>query len=448
MPNDTQPSDTLSDLKFDNILDCVHCGLCLDACPTYRELGLEQDSPRGRLYLMRGLWNKELSLNKETIKPISQCLDCRACETACPSGVSYGELLEKTRAMINQHSDKSMKENLLRFFILKQVFLKTWLLVFISKVLNLYQNLKIPFLITQTNLSKILPSSIVEQHRMMPKFSGTSFKRKYSGIHSNSSNFKTIEVALFSGCILDVANAEIHKATLEVLKAVGCNVHIPSEQTCCGALHMHNGERNTTQACAEKNIEAFKYQNLDSIIVNAAGCGAQLKEYHHLFHQNTKTNEINKFESSIIDIMAFLEKHKDRLISLNYTHTLSSTVLYDAPCHLLHAQSVDKAPQNVIESIPGIQLQPIPESDWCCGSAGIYNLLQPELSGKILKRKIDSVELALKVHPNAEVLLTGNPGCLFQIKYGIEKRGLPIKVMHPIVFLHQSIKTNKDQLKS
>lgn len=439
MENIKEKTENLKLPDFDNILSCVHCGLCLDYCPTYRELGLEQDSPRGRLYLMRGLWNGELELDEKVAEPISRCLDCRACETACPSGVPYGELLEKTKALIVEHQPQSIKEKLIRLVMLKNVFKKTSLLVLLSKIFKVYIFLGIPKLITSGLLSKILPKKFVQNHQMIPSFSGKSFKRKHRGLHA-SADSKNIKVELFSGCILDVANAEIHEATLKVLLAAGCDVHVSGDQKCCGALHIHNGDRVTAKELATANFAAFSNSSSEAIITNAAGCGAQLTEYHHLFDKSDNIyNEILKFENSVIDIMEFLGINRYRLGQIKFKSPVSTTVLYDAPCHLIHAQGVDKSPKAVINCIPGVTLVSIPEADWCCGSAGVYNLLQPELSNQILDRKINSIEMAMKKNPEAKILLTGNPGCLFQIKYGVEKRGLDLKVMHPIVFMQQQL---------
>ncbi|MCJ8330040.1 MAG: (Fe-S)-binding protein [Lentisphaeria bacterium] len=435
-------SEKLKAAEFEGILNCVHCGLCLDACPTYTELATEQDSPRGRLFLMRGLWEGELELTEEVAEPLWRCLDCRACETACPSNVPYGELLEKTRDLMVDELPMGIKEKFLRTVFFKCIFPYSSRLTLLGNIFWLYQKLRIPQLVTGTFIKYLLPKSTVEQHKLMPKFNGGSFKKKNSGKHLSAKEAK-LRVGLFTGCIMDLANQEIHQATLKVLLAAGCEVELNQDQGCCGALHVHSGERDIAQALAKKNISAFG-DGLDFIITNAAGCGAQLQEYKHLFKKEDILQErIERFENKVVDILQFLEIHKQQLDSLSFKNNEQEVILYDAPCHLIHAQKVDAKPIALLNGIPGIELVAIPEADRCCGSAGIYNLSQPKLSNDILDRKLDNIELAMKQNPKAKVLVTGNPGCLYQLKYGIEKRQLDLQVVHPITVIASSLVNNK-----
>ena len=269
--------------EFDNILKCVHCGLCLDSCPTYRELGDEKDSPRGRLNLMRGLWEGELDLTPEVIAPLSRCLDCRACETACPSGVPYGELLEKARGVIHDTQPQSLKERLLRTLLLKGLFQSTFLLTLASKLLKLYAASGLPQLITNTAFGKLLPSQFVFQQHLLPDCSGQSFKQKYADQELGSTHGAASlgRVGLFSGCIMDVSEAAIHEATLKLLRGSGYTVVVPGKQGGCGALHVHSGDRKTARGLALNNLDAFEEREFEAIITNAAGCSAQLQEFHH-----------------------------------------------------------------------------------------------------------------------------------------------------------------------
>ena len=278
-----------NEVEFDNILKCVHCGLCLDSCPTYRELADEKDSPRGRLYLMRGLWEGELELKPQVIDPLNRCIDCRACESACPSGVPFGELLEKTRGVILENKSQSIKEKISRMFILKGLFRSTGLMISASLFLKLYIASGLPKLITKTFIGRLFPESFVFKQHLLPNCSGESFKRKHadkmlSPLQVNDSKKtdeqiqqKILRVGMFSGCIMDVSEKAIHDSTLTLLRSIGCEVVIPGNQVCCGALHVHSGERKTAQEFAIKNLSAFEPRNLDAIITNAAGCGAQLK---------------------------------------------------------------------------------------------------------------------------------------------------------------------------
>ncbi len=442
--------------KFNNILKCVHCGLCLDSCPTYRELGDEKDSPRGRLYLMRGLWEGEFELESSVIDPLNRCLDCRACESACPSGVPFGELLEKTRGIILENTKQSFKAKFLRYFFFKIVFCSTNLLIFISRMIKIYVASGFPKLFTKTFVGKLVPKSFVTKHYLIPNFSGESFKRihaekilpPFEKFEKDGNNLKLkkniLRVGLFSGCIMDVSESEIHYSTLELLRHSGCKVIVPSDQSCCGALHVHNGDRKTSSKLALENIAAFENRNLDAIITNAAGCGAQLKEYHHLLTQDDFVNQkkILSFENKIVDIMEFLFKYSDNLKNLEW-HKDEYTVLYDSPCHLMHAQKVDTNPRKLLESLPGVRLVALEESEWCCGSAGIYNLTHPELSKAVLNRKTKSIIKALKENSNAKTILTGNPGCLYQIRAGIRLSNIDLRVLHPIVFLANRLKKNE-----
>lgn len=429
--------------EFDNILKCVHCGLCLDNCPTYRELGDEKDSPRGRLYLMRGVWEGELDLTPEVTAPLSRCLDCRACETACPSGVPYGELLEKARGVIHDTQPQSLKERTLRSLLLKGLFRSTALLKTASKLLKLYAAFGLPQLITNTAFGKLFPRSFVFQQHLLPDCSGQSFKEKYADQELGPTHGAESlgRVGLFSGCIMDVSEVAIHEATQKLLRAVGYTVVVPGNQGCCGALHVHSGDRETARGLALNNLDAFGNREFEAIVTNAAGCSAQLREYHHLFPKadNHHSRNWQAVEAKIVDVLELLSRHPQEIQRLNW-ETEDEVVLYDAPCHLMHAQQVDDNPRALVNSLPGVMLVPLTESNWCCGSAGIYNLMHPDLSSAVLERKIVSVRKTREAYPQARTLVTGNPGCLYQIRAGIRAAGLPLRVIHPAVYLAERLR--------
>ncbi len=428
---------------FDNILKCVHCGLCLDNCPTYRELGDEKDSPRGRLYLMRGVWEGELDLTPEVTAPLSRCLDCRACETACPSGVPYGELLEKARGVIHDTQPQSLKERTLRSLLLKGLFRSTALLKAASKLLKLYAAFGLPQLITKTAFGRLFPKSFVFQQHLLPDCSGRSFKEQHADQELGPTHGAEPlgQVGLFSGCIMDVSEAAIHEATQKLLRAVGYTVVVPGNQGCCGALHVHSGDRNTARSLALDNLDAFENREFEAIVTNAAGCSAQLREYHHLFPQTDRRHarSWDSIEAKIVDVLELLSRHPQEIQRLNW-EAEDEVVLYDAPCHLMHAQQVDDNPRALVNSLPGVTLVPLTESNWCCGSAGIYNLMHPDLSSAVLERKIVSVWKTLEAYPQARTLVTGNPGCLYQIRAGIRAAGLPLRVIHPAVYLAERLR--------
>ena len=302
--------------EFDNILMCVHCGLCLDSCPTYRELGDEKDSPRGRLYLMRGVWEGELDLTQDVIDPLSRRLDCRACETACPSGVPYGELLEKARGVIHETQPQSFKEKTLRTLLLKGLFRSTALLTLASKLLKVYAWTRLPQLITHPQVSRFFPKSFVFQQHLLPDCSGRSFKQTYADQQLQPQGVEEPlgKVGLFSGCIMDVSEAAVHESTRRLLQAVGYTVVVPAQQGCCGALHVHSGDRDTARKLALKNLDAFEGHKLDALVTNAAGCSAQLREYHHLFPQSDPSHLRNwdAIEGRVVDILEFLSQHAEQ----------------------------------------------------------------------------------------------------------------------------------------
>ncbi len=322
-----------------------------------------------------------------------------------------------------------------------------------SKLIKIYVACGFPKLFTKTFFSKILPKSFVFKHFLIPNCSGDSFKLKHANkillplvqnvkkIERNSITRKNLRIGMFSGCILDVSETVIHNSTLTLLRYLGFEVLIPVNQVCCGALHVHNGDRKTSRDCALKNLAAFKSKNLEAIITNAAGCGAQLKEYHTLFSDNMEQipKDMLNFEKKIVDILEFIARYPDLLKNLKWRED-SETVLYDSPCHLMHAQKVDINSRKLLNSLPGVRLIPIDESDWCCGSAGIYNLTQPRLSAAVLNRKIKSIFDTMKKYSDAKIIVTGNPGCIYQIRAGIQSKNIDLRVIHPVVYLLSRLK--------
>ncbi|MDJ0842136.1 MAG: (Fe-S)-binding protein [Acidobacteriota bacterium] len=423
-------AEAFKGVPFDNVLKCVHCGLCLDDCPTYRELGVEQDSPRGRLYLMRGLWEGELDLTPDVAAPLNRCLDCRACETACPSAVPYGELLEKARGVIAENLPQSRQRRFLEAVFFRRVLPSTGWMRLISMGGWIYRLLGLHLIFSQTALARLLPDWAVRGNAMMPRFAGRSFKLGYR----KSKNKGKHKVGLFTGCIMDVADLDIHRATVKLLEASGCEVVVPKEQACCGALHVHNGEREIPRTLALRNEEAFKDESLDAVIVNAAGCGAQLREYGHLFSDSPERNDERRhdFGNRIQDILVYLSD-LEGYRNLKW-QAKKETVLYDAPCHLMHAQKTD-TPRTLLAENPAVNLVPLEDADRCCGAAGIYNMVHGDLADDILDRKLDDIEATLALNPDAATLVTGNPGCLFQIRNGVRNRGLPLRVIHPVQLL-------------
>lgn len=427
-------------VEFDNILRCVHCGLCLDACPTYRVLGTEQDSPRGRLYLMRGLWEGELLPDPQLVAPLDRCLDCRACETACPSKVPYGELLEKTRGVLTTRTQFGKRGRWLRTLAFRQLLPRGGRLRMLSVLAKIYRGLGLAKLVVAKPLRHVLPRFLVRAHRTMPQFDGRSFKRDHAGWHMPPTE-PVGRVAFFSGCIMDVADTAIHAACLLLLRRAGYAVWVPKEQTCCGALAVHAGDRAAAAQCATSNTAVFAAEPTDALIVDSAGCGVQVSDAHHLFTAASKAaKDCRQLGEQVVDVLSFLNRDPAWIAAQQWRDD-DETVLYDAPCHLVHAQRAGGTHLGLLQRIPFTRVVPLTDADRCCGAAGIYNLLQGAMADQILAAKLDDIEASLQRVPQAGVLLTGNPGCLYQLRAGVAQRGLPLRVIHPAHWLAQRLVT-------
>lgn len=438
------PRTTLTrvlEAETEKLLACVHCGLCLPHCPTYVHLGDENDSPRGRLYLMRAVAEGRLEPSARAFaRHIDLCLGCRACETACPSGVRYGHLLETARQEIVQalKGQQPWTDRALRF-VLNHIFTSPWRLRVALSPARWLRGSRLLELFLATSMFWALPLTMRKALAMLwttrPAWTEDSRGplRRLTGRRLESAPAHApqarpaqpaIRTALFAGCVVRELFAHTNEATLIVLEAHGCQVSYPSKQVCCGALHAHAGELSTARRLARTNIEIFEQANYDAIIVNAAGCGAMLKEYTELLADDERYRaRAQAFSAKVKDISEFLAENGFR----PGTRPVNLRVTYDAPCHLHHAQRVTHAPIDLLRQLPGIELVPLPQAEVCCGSAGIYNLLHPQLADEILARK-----LALIRSTGAQVLVTGNAGCLMQIGSGARLNHLDLVVMHPI----------------
>ena len=426
----TQQSEQLSGLETFNWKKwdaCTHCGLCLPTCPTYRELGLETDSPRGRLYLMGSAFKPQdaTPLNEDWAEYIYRCLDCRACETACPSGVHFGELLEQARAIYEQNADRSASHRFWSNLVFKQILPNKEKLDLIFELMWLYQRLGIRWLVQKSGILKLM-GQLGKMESFLPKIPPPSLKYTIRDVTPAVGETR-YRVGFIPGCIMNQVFTDTNLATIRVLTENGCEVVTPRKQTCCGALHLHNGERDFAADLAKQNIDAFENENLDAIIINSAGCGAALKEYEGLLETDPSYAEkADNFSHKMRDISEFLAE----IEMIPPQGEIPLRVTYDEPCHLLHGQRVKTQPRKILQTIPELELIELRESDWCCGSAGIYNITQPELSQEILDRKMEHI-----ADTNADIVATGNPGCLLQIQQGISKCKLDMKAMHPVTLL-------------
>ncbi len=413
---------------------CVHCGLCLQACPTYIELGKEADSPRGRIYLMQAQQRGRLPVSGSFVQHISACLDCRACESACPSGVPYGELVEQARQVVEQQLKRPFLVEALRRYIFEWVFPSPRILRFHFDLLRLYQRSGLQALVRGLGALKLIPGRLAGLERLLPDLRGRTDHVKLGAIFKSHGQRK-YRVGLVTGCVMNEIFGSIHRATIRVLQRNGCEVVVPSLQVCCAALHAHAGINPIAQQMAKKNILAFEQAGVEVIIVNAAGCGAKLKEYDSLLSQDSEfRSRARAFSRKVLDISEFL----DGLPALSPPERLDLRVAYDDPCHLLHAQKIAQAPRDLLKRIPGLQLLELQYPDQCCGSAGIYNITQHDLSMRILERKVEDIKQCAP-----SVVATGNAGCLLQIAHGLRRAHLQqIRVMHPVEILDQAYRSS------
>lgn len=410
----------------DLLRQCVHCGLCLPTCPTYRALGIEQDSPRGRIYQMLAMADGEISPNDPRLQlHISQCLDCRACETACPSGVHYGRLLEATRAELKP---RSARERWLRRLVLDGLFTSPKLLDAAGLATRLYQHSGLQHLARKAGFLRPLPK-LADLEGLLPRFRAGVAKAGLPEV-TPAVGERKYRVAMLEGCVAAQFFGETNQATARVLAANGCEVVVPRAQGCCGALHLHSGERETAKKLARRNVAAFEAAGADAYVVNAAGCGSTLKEYGELLADDPAWAErARAFSAKMRDVNELLAEIP---LTMPLGEIRRRATYHDA-CHLAHGQRIREQPRELLRRIPGLELVDLPESDTCCGSAGIYNVTHYELSMQMLEWKMDAVEST-----GAEIVVAANPGCIIQIVHGLRERGRSVEVLHPIDLLDRS----------
>jgi glycolate oxidase iron-sulfur subunit len=421
----------MRDFRSEHLLKCTHCGLCLQSCPTYVEMGSEADSPRGRIYLMRAVSEGRIRWDAGAVEHIDRCLGCRACETACPSGVAYGLLVEIARAQAERsparHSvQRTAKRLLLDLMTNPSAF---------ALAMNTARWFK-PLLgdrALPTPLARLLGAHVVMAK--LPQSRGKMKRGRLASLYTPIGEQRG-RVALLTGCVASVLFHEVNVASVAVLRYNGFEVVVPPEQGCCGALHVHNGFIEEGQRRALQLMECMEREPVDAIVVNSAGCGSTMKEYGRLFAGTPHEKRAEAFSAKVKDIMELLAEAGIRkpVRALSGRREDSSLVVtYHDACHLAHAQGVRKQPRDIIRSIPGVQLVELEESDMCCGSAGIYNLLQPEMASRLLQRKIERI-----CATGAEIVLTGNPGCLAWIAQGLREWAQPVEILHPVELLYRA----------
>ncbi len=406
---------------------CVHCGLCLNACPTYRVLGIEMDSPRGRIYQMVQV-AKGAPITDSYLEHMDLCLACRGCETACPSGVQYGRLIEAARADIENRTERPWHVRLLRGFLFGRLLPSPALLRLAARLMQLYQGLGLQKLARATGLLKLF-GRLGELEKLAPPAEFPTFFDAYGKVFPAEGQ-KRFQVAFLGGCIANVSFARLHEATVRVLQRNGCEVHIVKDQTCCGALHMHAGIRDDARRLARRNIDALLTGEFDAILTNSAGCGSTLKEYHELLdHEPAYAEKARRFSALVKDVNEFLAAAELRA----GIGSFPARVTYQDSCHLAHGQKVKAAPRKLLKSVPGLQFREMPFADVCCGSAGIYNVTENEMSMEILERKMQSANLV-----DAGIIATANTGCMLQLRAGVALHGKGQRVMHVMEILDEA----------
>ena len=405
---------------------CVHCGLCLNHCPTYRVLGMEMDSPRGRIYQLVQVHDGKQEIGDSLALHIDRCLGCLACETACPSGVQYGRIVERARAQIENNYLRSFPARTLRRFFFGKVLHNLRLLEFMAKWVRFYQRSGIQTVVRKTGLLRLV--GVADLDRLSPKIDSEFFFSEI-GKTFRAMGERRGKVAFLAGCINNVAFSHLNRATVKVLTENGIEVHIPAEQGCCGALDAHAGFRDGARKLARKNIEVFLAGDYDAIITNAAGCGSLMKEYDDLLEADEQfAGRARDFAHKTKDVTEYLAQ-----VGLRAPRRkIAQSVIYQDPCHLLHAQKVRTAPRELLQAI-GCQLVEIPHADQCCGSAGVYNVVQNELSMKILDAKMDDISSV-----SADMLATANVGCMIQLRAGVEQRKMKLPVKHVVELLEEA----------
>jgi len=412
-PINQSTSTPVTRLDIPELYQCVHCGLCLDACPTYRALHIESESPRGRIHLVRAAAEGRIDLNERFAGHLNLCLMCRACETACPSGVKYGRIAGAARAELGPPGSPLARAA--ANFAFTSVLPFPARLRAVARLLRFYQRSGLDRV-----AQKLLPGKMREMSKMLPavpaRFFGPSAEMLPAIVARRA------RVGMLGGCVMSVLFSEIDEATLSVLRRNGCDVVIPKSQVCCGALNVHNGETVAAKQMARKNIDAFLALELDAVIVNAAGCGAAMKEYGHLLRDDpVYAEKADAFSRLVKDASEFLVE----IGPIAPLKRIDMTVTYQDPCHLAHGQKVRAQPRQLLKAIPGLRFTEMNGADRCCGSAGIYNLTHPEMSQELLKEKMRSI-----AECGAAAVVAPNPGCMLQLRYGAKRYGPPVQVFH------------------
>lgn len=429
---------------------CIHCGLCLTACPTYRELKIEPDSPRGRLYLMRGLAEGRIAPSDPLIEHLDNCLDCRACETVCPAGVPYGRLLEATRGQLNRRAVRGSPMRLLGQWVLRRVLPHPGRVHLAADLLRLGQHGPLARFMRSDLARRVLPRFATQGFAMTPALAprseralervaaqlppGARMERTAAALVFHPAGAAKGRVAFHTTCVMEAMFPALHRDTVRLMVLAGCEVTVPQAQTCCGALQAHSGLRREAKALARANLAAFEAP-CDFIVSHSAGCGAALREAGHLLADEPVAAKAQAFSEKVRDVSEVLAHFgmppAGRALHSSRDAAKPLRVAYHDACHLAHAQRVREAPRRLLRAVPGVELFDVPNPDWCCGSAGVYNLTHPDMANAQLAHKLDGIE---SVAP--EIVVASNPGCLLHMQRGITERARARGVADPVQILH------------
>ncbi|MBI1370867.1 MAG: 4Fe-4S dicluster domain-containing protein [Planctomycetes bacterium] len=416
----TSPALSLDERTLKQAHACVHCGLCLPACPTYTQDGDENDSPRGRIHIMNALHEGRIEPTTAVVRHLDLCLDCRACETACPSGVVYHEIIEETRAKLKSPIPPSFSDRIVNYLCLHVMPYPRklrWALL----PARLLQKVRLYGLV-----SKLGGNKLAKMQQMLPD-TGPLWPKELAA-HHPANGAPRMKVGFLAGCVGSVMYGHVNRMAVELLAHLGCEVVVPPSQNCCGAIHHHGGHPDVAADFAKRNIEAF--EGCDRIVNAIAGCGAMLKDYGHLLRDDAawadRAADFVKRTRDISQLLAELDPPAP-------THRVSMTAVYHDACHLAHAQKITAEPRRLLAKVEGLRLIPLAESDMCCGAAGTYNLQQPAMATDLGSRKIRHIRTT-----GAGICITGNVGCAMQIQSQARSEGLALTVLHPVEVLHRA----------
>jgi glycolate oxidase iron-sulfur subunit len=430
-------SGTLKSLYYSILQQCMHCGMCLPACPTYDTTKRERNSPRGRIALMRAIADDELAVTREFAEEMSYCLGCLACQTACPAGVNYAELFETARNDIETHgAHPGVQRKVWRALTLRFLFMHPRALRAAGRLLRMYQRTGLEAAVRRAGLVRLLPAALRRLEPQAPRI-GRAFSDALIASSEHPRGQAAHRVALLTGCVQDLVFADVNRDTADVLLANGCSVDTPPAQPCCGSLHAHNGDLESARTLARRMIDLFPADRYDAVITNAGGCGSHLRRYGPLLSDDAAYRDrARAWDAKVRDIHEWLGEIGCRPPAGTGAQT---TVAYHDSCHLVHGQKIAREPRAMLALIPGVTLVPLAESTWCCGAAGVYAITQPAQADVLLQRKVAHIAAT-----PATVVATANPGCQLQIARGLRQAGSDVGVVHPVSLLAAAYRHEAD----